>query len=33
MAGSNIGDSKDCVSMVVEDGVTTQSNALLEEDT
>jgi hypothetical protein len=32
MARSNIGDSKDCVFMVAEDGVTTWSNALLDED-
>jgi hypothetical protein len=33
MAGSNIGESKDCIFMVAEDGVTTRSNVLLEEDT
>jgi hypothetical protein len=33
MVKSNIGESKDYVFVVVEDGVTTLSNALLEEDT
>jgi hypothetical protein len=33
MVGSNIGELKDCVFMVTEDGVTTHSNALPEEDT
>jgi hypothetical protein len=30
MARSNIGESKDYIFVVVEDGVTTQFNALLE---
>ncbi len=33
MAGSNIGESKDYIFVVAEDGVTTQFNALLEKDT
>jgi hypothetical protein len=33
MLRSNIGDLKDYVFVVAKDGVTTQSNALLEENT